>query len=140
MTSRPLSILIDTNVFIARLDKNDTTHTQVIAISKKIPENSVLYTTNQIISESLTVAAQKLGKNTAITLLRELLSGDVTIIHVDEHIFSKSLSLFKKIRSKNVSFADCTSFVVLKQYNIDAVFTFDQHFRQQGFKLLNDLI
>lgn len=140
MTLKPLTILIDTNVFIAQLDENDTTHTQVIAISKKIPESSILYTTTQIMSESLTVAAQKLGKKTAINLLKELLPGDVTIIHIDELIFNKSLSLFKTITSKNVSFADCTSFVVLKQYSIDAVFTFDQHFKKQGFKLLNDLI
>lgn len=38
----------------------------------------------------------------------------------------------------NKEFTDCTSYVVMKELGIKLVFTFDEHFRQMGFKLLGE--
>ena len=137
---KQLSVFVDTNVFVARMDDQDLTHKDVVQLTHALPDDTLLFTSTQIVSESLTVITQKLGKQTAAALLDEFLSTDITIIYIDETIFKTPLLLFDKIKSKNVSFADYTSFVIFEQFKLDGVFTFDNHFKKQGIPILSDVL
>ena len=48
----------------------------------------------------------------------------------------EALKLFKNYHDKRLSFTDCTSFVLMKRFGINSVFTFDDDFAQVGFTKL----
>ncbi|MEM2936733.1 MAG: hypothetical protein QW231_06120 [Candidatus Bathyarchaeia archaeon] len=55
---------------------------------------------------------------------------------VNDDVFDEAWSLFKEFKDKLWSFTDCTSFTVMKRHGLAAAFTFDEHYRQAGFKVL----
>jgi len=61
-------------------------------------------------------------------------SPSTTIIRIDEEIFSEAWSIFRE--SRGYSFTDCASFTVMKKYGIPIAFTFDRHFRDEGFQTI----
>ncbi|MEK7595462.1 MAG: PIN domain-containing protein [Patescibacteria group bacterium] len=135
-----LTVLIDTNIFVALYDKNDPTHKQAANMFASLPSDARLVTTSEIVGESITVIAMKVGKDFALRLISEIVN--IELLFVEEIIFYKAIEVFKRIKSKNVSFVDCVSFVIAreKRFGIDCVFTFDRHFKTQGVVLLSDLV
>ncbi len=92
-----------------------------------------VFISNIVEGEVLTVLSMKLGikiANNCGEFLKKL-----NIIFVDENITQKAREVFKKRTSKNLSFFDCTSFAVVKEFNIDQVFSFDRDFKKLGAKI-----
>ena len=65
-----------------------------------------------------------------------LSSAVIDVISVDKEIFDKAWDLFKRYEDKELSFTDCTSFVIMKRMNIRHAFAFDEDFERLGFKQL----
>jgi uncharacterized protein len=126
-------IFVDTSFFVSLYDEKDPNHNEALKLSSNLPEEALLYTSSEMISESLTVISQKTSKKRSIDFYDDILPIELIIVDIDT--FNKSVDLFKKIKSKNVSFADCTSFVICRELDIDAVLTFDKHFKKQGIKI-----
>ncbi|ACB52197.1 hypothetical protein cce_2849 [Crocosphaera subtropica ATCC 51142] len=63
-----------------------------------------------------------------------LTSNKIQLIHVDEDLFFQGWDVFEKYEDKSYSLTDCISFVVMHKLDINEVLTFDNHFRQAGFK------
>lgn len=63
--------------------------------------------------------------------------GSVGQIFIDEAVEHKTWSLFRSIKQKNISFTDCASVIVAKEYGAKYILTFDQHFRvfEKNFEL-----
>ena len=57
----------------------------------------------------------------------------VQIIHIDKASDTKAWELCKARPDKAWSLVDCTSFVLMKQLNIQEALTTDRHFEQAGF-------
>ena len=141
MTNMPMisKVFIDTNVFVASRDKNDSTHLKTKDLFEKLIQRKVrFYTSSDIIAESLTVISRKLGKKEAINFLKEVT--EITEeIFIDEIIHKRARKLFKRIKSKNISFIDCSSAVATKRNKIKVIFSFDEDFKSLGVKLASDL-
>jgi len=134
-------VFVDTNIFVALEDKKDKTHTKASKLLDKLEKIGVqLYTSSDVIGESLTVISKKLDKRAAEVFYKNYLSGYMLEIFIDESMHIEARNLFLKTRSKNVSFIDCSSVVVMKKEDIKAAFTFDKHFRSLGVKLLSDVL
>lgn len=131
--SHPL--FVDSSAFVSLYDEKDSLNSRAWELLKKIPDEWSIYTSSEVISETLTVISQKLGKHKCAYFYDQVLYG-IEMIMIDINIFNEAIDLFKKIKSKNVSFVDCTSFVICKQHKIKTVFTFDQHFKKQELNLL----
>jgi hypothetical protein len=58
------------------------------------------------------------------------------IVHITEELEEEAWKLFKQYTDKDFSFTDCTSFVVMRQFNLTEAFTNDHHFVQMGFTVL----
>ena len=137
MTDMPTTnIFIDTNVFVALRDTNDSTHQKALEIAKTLKEKTVrFYTSSDIIGETLTVLSRKLGKAIALDWYRDLQKSDIGEIFVDETIHQKARSLFNKTRPKNISFIDCSSVVIMRENRIRLIFSFDEDFKSLGIRL-----
>ena len=134
-------VFVDTNVFVTTRDFNDSTHQKAVDLSEYLLANEAAwYTSSDIIAESLTVLSQKLGKSVALDWYKDFKNGNIKEIFVDEILHREARSFFTKIKSKNVSFVDCSSAVAMKRNKIDVIFSFDEDFKGMGIKLLGDLV
>lgn len=134
-------IFVDTNVFVSTRDTNDNTHKRAVKFSEYLAKNKTTwYTSSDIISETLTVLSQKLGKNIAVDWYNDFTKSDIKEIFIDENIHKETGKFFKKVKSKNISFADCSSVVAMKRNKIDTIFSFDEDFKKMGVELLADAV
>ncbi|MEK7576828.1 MAG: PIN domain-containing protein [Patescibacteria group bacterium] len=135
-------VFFDSSVFIGFLNKDDALHvparTLVQAFLDANDYTSV--TSNFVISETITVLSQRANKQLAI-MFAELIyhSPAIHIITVDQRIEAKAVEYLKKLKSKNVSFCDCTILAIMDLFQIPYLATFDNDFKKgtsSQFKIL----
>lgn len=128
-------VFIDTNVFVAIKDDKDLTHDRAILLLKTLKSKKVrFFTSSDVIGESITVISKKLGKLAAVEFLNHV-SNYAQEIFIDAFLHKESRNLFKRIKSKNISFIDCSSAVAMKRNKIKSIFSFDRDFKKMGVKL-----
>jgi len=128
-------IFIDTDALIALNDASDLLHNQAVDILTKIDRRRILpYLSTNILLEVLTLISQRVSKAKALRLLDEFRAGEYVIVHPGERVVDKAEEIFRSVKSKNVSYSDCMSFAIMQDNNIEWVFSFDVHFKKQGFK------
>jgi len=98
----------------------------------------IFYTTDYVFDETVTsIMALTRRKDLATNAGEAILSSKITrVVMVNDDVFNEAWSLFKEFKDKLWSFIDCTSFTVMKRHGLAAVFTFDEHYGQAGFKKL----
>ena len=134
-------VFVDTNVFVAIRDTTDTTHKKAIKISEYLDKSKVKwYTSSDIIGETLTVLSKKLGKTICMDWYKDFKNSSIEEIFVDEKLHKGTRSFFKRVKSKNISFIDCSSVITMKRNNIKYIFSFDEDFRKLGVKLLEEVV
>lgn len=132
-------IFIDTSAFYAMEVQTDVNHNTASLVKADIAKNKygLLYTTNNIINEALTLFLFKVGHKEAVGFGDKVRkSKSLKIIRIDEAIEDSAWNIFKKHEDKELSFTDCTSFVVMKELDMERAFAFDLHFSQMGFETL----
>ncbi|MDZ7587042.1 MAG: PIN domain-containing protein [Patescibacteria group bacterium] len=128
-------VFIDTNIFVAIKDDKDSTHDRAILLLKTLKSKKVrFFTSSDVIGESITVISKKLGKLAAIEFLSRL-NDYAEEIFIDKYLHQETRDVFKRIKSKNISFIDCSSVVAMKRHKIKSIFSFDQDFKKLGVKL-----
>lgn len=97
----------------------------------------VLITTDFVIDETLTLIRFRLGLDAARAWWQQVDgSSRLRWARIDAARFEKAQALFFQYQDKDVSFTDCTSFVVMRELRLTHAMTTDRHFRQIGFQLL----
>lgn len=130
-------VFVDADALIGLNDRFDAHHKTAIQISQRLEaDNTPLITGTNIISEVTTLLSQRLGHAKAVDFLNELRSGTTRIVHPTELVVFEAEEIFRKQRSKNVSYSDCLSFAIMRDRGINLAFSFDQDFTKNGFKLI----
>lgn len=133
-------VFVDTNVYVALRDRLDSTHQNAVSILKSILNKGVtMYTSSDVIGESLTVISRKTGKIKAKDFLTEV-QKMANVIFVDEITHKETQKYFFRVKSKNISFIDCSNVITMKRNKIKYIFSFDEDFRTLGVKLLSDMV
>lgn len=133
-------VFVDTNVFVAIRDTNDSTHEKAVRLSQRLDDRGVkLFTSSDILGETLTVLSKKLGKAVCNDWYRDFQISDVSEIFIDKFLHKESRDLFRRIKSKNISFIDCSSAVAMRRHKIKTIFSFDKDFKKLGVKLVADV-
>jgi predicted nucleic acid-binding protein len=130
-------LLIDTGAFFAQRNPTDEYHEQASRGFAELAHlSTVLYSTEHILDETLTLLARRESYAYATEAGEELLRSralrwlDATLTD-----WTGALKLMRKYADQAVSFTDCISFVVMKREGIKHVFGFDRHFSAAGFRL-----
>jgi len=133
-----VKIFLDTSALVAYYNEDDSSHdaaSQVMNefLTGKIPVTK-FFISDYIFDETVTVIECVLRKHDLALQVGEALrtSPRTMMLHVDEPTFEASWKLFRNTR--DASFTDCTSFVLMKSLGIQAAFTFDSHFKKAGIK------
>lgn len=128
---------LDTSYILAIELRNDQNHHRAQLHWQKFRGNLPdILTTTYVFDEIVTFFNSRDQHKKAIevgTLL--LTSAKITLVHVESSLFQQSWAYFVRHQDKRFSLTDCVSFVLMRQYQITNVFTFDNHFKQAGFQM-----
>lgn len=126
-----MTVFIDSSALIALWDQDDSNHPAAIEKSQELQKiKAAIFISNIVAGEVLTVLSMKLG----IKLANECgqMLQKINTIFVEENLHRKAWESFQKRTSKNLSFFDYTSLAVIREFNMDKVFTFDRDFKKLG--------
>lgn len=127
-------ILWDTSAIYALADKKDINNKRAKALlPQALQSEEELIFHNYVITESLALLQRRLGLQSAKDFLVQ--TTKFRTLWIDPPLHKLAEDYFHKHATRNVSFVDCVSFVVMKQHNISTAFAFDEDFRKAGFQL-----
>ena len=133
-------IFVDSGAWIALLDRRDQYHSEAVAIYNDLmQQRTQLLTTDYVIDETATRLRYKVNHSIAVQFLNLIesskVTGRLTVTEIDSVLFQTAERLFRQYDTAELSFTDCTSFVVCRRRNISEAFAFDQHFPMMGIAL-----
>ncbi|MDD3521123.1 MAG: PIN domain-containing protein, partial [Actinomycetota bacterium] len=124
-----MNVFIDTCAFIALIDSDDDFHSLAFDLFSKASKDNVDFLTSDYVMLETIFLLQKVIGLSAVKDFKKLMLPIVRIIWIDEKIHNNSLSNLIAAEKKKISLTDYSSFYILDNYNIDKVFTFDNHFK-----------
>jgi predicted nucleic acid-binding protein len=102
-----------------------------------LSEGQDCVTNNYVVLESIAIIQKRLGME-AVQELSENLLAHVHIEWVDEAQHAQVLRTVLETNRRQLSFVDCSAFETMRRLDIETVFTFDSHFREEGFQVISD--
>ncbi len=122
-TTQP--ILVDSDAFVGWLYQRDSHHPQADAIfTDIIHQRRPLVTTSYVVTETATVLSHRQGQALARQFLE--MAAKFPVIHINETLHQATLNLFSQQEKKGSSVVDCSNVVVMRQFQIPVIFSFDQ--------------
>jgi predicted nucleic acid-binding protein len=128
-------IFVDTGAWFAITVPSDPNHK---AAKRWLQQNlSPFLTTDYVIDETLTLLRARGELQRAVALGQAFFSGELTQIHyLTQQDIQETWRVFQQFSDKQWSFTDCSSKIIIEQFNCEAAFAFDYHFRQFGTVLI----
>lgn len=131
-------IFIDTSAWDAIADGRDANHDLALLFRDEIAGGYELITSNYVLDELYTLLLLNIGYQPTVRFKRQLdalMREDVLqVVWISELLAAEAWNIFQQYNAdKRWSFTDCTSYVVMKQFDITEAFAFDRHFAQMGF-------
>ncbi|KAM3091166.1 type II toxin-antitoxin system VapC family toxin [Phormidesmis sp. 146-35] len=131
------NLFIDTSGWASLFITQEPSHplaNQVL--NQALQQRQTLITSNYIISELVALLHRPLRQPRS--RIFEIIDAIKTvpyvqIIHLDQATDQTAWELCKSRPDKSWSLVDCSSFVLMQQFNIQQAFTTDHHFEQAGF-------
>lgn len=133
-----MRLFVDTSAWLALNDRNDQYHNKAELKSSEIKKQKIeLITSEYIFDESITLVRYRVSYRAAVIFGDSLLNSSIVRIEdITDEVRLKAWEMFKRYEDKELSFTDCTSFVLMKTLKLQKVFSFDEHFKQMGFEIL----
>lgn len=134
-------VMVDTSGYFALTDTRDPNHQRAAAILATISKlNPQLFTTNLIVAELHALTLKRLGRDTALSLIRSIRASETNIIRISGEDEDRALDIITRYRDKEFSYTDAASFAVMERIGIQYAFSFDRHFKQYTFTALDDVV
>ena len=129
-------IFVDTSAFFALTNSSDQFHEQTLAAWKNLIETDErLVCNNYVLVESFALIQRRAGLE-AIKMLHTQILPMIEIEWFDQERHDVAVDFVLTTDRRKLSFVDCSSFTTMKRMGIQTAFTFDDHFREQGFKVI----
>lgn len=131
-------IFLDTGAFLGKFIERDQYHLPAAKCWKEIEKSyPLLYTSNFVIDETLTLLSRRVGYSFASKVAHLLYkSSQLTILRPSQEDELEAIKSFEKLADQEVSFTDCISYALMRRNNLTHVFTFDRHFKLWKFIIL----
>lgn len=131
-------VFLDAAYLIALAQPGDEHHAQARQISQALNTNRTRIVTTRAVLLEVGSALSKIKLRRAAIPLLEAIEATklVEIVPLDEELARAGWKLFCQRPDKEWSWADCISFVVMREREIRQALTTDEHFEQAGFSAL----
>jgi predicted nucleic acid-binding protein len=131
-----VTIFIDTSAIFALVNSADEDNSTAWDVWKASTERGDEFLTNNYaIVESIALIQNRLG----ILVVHKLLDNIAPLLHivwVDKDQHEASINHVLTANRRNLSLVDCSAFETMRGLGVETVFTFDDHFRDQGFNVI----
>ncbi|MGC9394046.1 MAG: type II toxin-antitoxin system VapC family toxin [Anaerolineae bacterium] len=133
-------IFVDTWAWYALADIADADHVLAKLLNEQLlDQGHTFVTTNFVLSETVTLIRYHLHHQAAVQFwktLHTLIGAElVRYVRVTEAHEDAAWAIFERYADQKFSYTDCTSFAVMRDLELQQVFTGDQHFATMGFIL-----
>ena len=131
------SVFVDSFAWIAAINKSDNYHEMCIRILEELLNNHAKLITTNYVVETINALSKVELRKTVIGFIDKLeKSPSVRIIKITDEIYNNAWTLYQQRMDKDWGITDCTSFEIMKMFNIKKAFTSDKHFEQAGYILV----
>ncbi len=140
--SNPLRVVVDADAIIAQINSKDKHFQRSNEISRFLTERGaqVIYPSSVIV-EAITFIQRVLNNPPgAYEAAVVLMNKNVEVVSVDGVLIRKALGFFGPRSSKKNTLFDCIVAAVAKEYDADAIFSFDHFYKSRGFTLVGDFL
>jgi len=120
---------------LALLVGSDEAHEEAMEGFERVrAERASLVTSSYVLVETYALLQGRIGIG-AVRIFREALVPLVEMLWVDEVAHERALDELLLRNTRKLSLVDATSFVLMRANRVDRAFTFDGHFREEGYTL-----
>jgi predicted nucleic acid-binding protein len=131
-----MRLFIDTSAFYAIMDAGDDFHSRAKDYFSEIIEKDIsLSSSNYVIVETIALVQNRLSISAARLFINDILPV-INLHYIDEDIHDIAINNLLSLSDSKISMVDFTSFKLMRDLEIDSAFTFDRHFKKQGFEIL----
>jgi len=133
-----MRIFIDTSAFYALLDRDDENQwegEEGVGRGIGLETRHTLITNNYILVETFALLQSRLG----LDAVRGFQEDVVPLVHVEfitSELHRSGIAALVSASRRRLSLVDCVSFEVMRYSGIKTAFTFDSHFKKQGFSVI----
>jgi predicted nucleic acid-binding protein len=129
-------IFVDTSAFIAIISEDDDNHTQASKTWIELLQNDTrIVCNNYVLLETIALLQSRYGMDTLRKFQERAIPHlDIEWLAEKEHIEAMDALLLANRR--RLSLVDCSAFATMRRLGIRQVFTFDDHFTEQGFEVV----
>jgi uncharacterized protein len=129
-------IYVDTSAFLAVVHANDDQHERAFKTWTDLIENNErLMCNNYVLVESIALVQHRVGMG-ALAILHNEIIPYMEVEWLDESLHNSIVEFALTTNRRQLSLVDLASFDTMRRYNINTTFTFDNHFREQGFEVI----
>ena len=131
-----MRVLVDTSAWLALDNAADQRHPVASYYWTELDAQSARFIISSwILEEVMTLVSRRAGAQRAYLLGRRFLdSSALEIIQGDIGLESRAMILMRQRNEKDFSFTDAMSWVIVREYSVDAVFAFDRHLMMPGIR------
>ena len=130
-------VLVDTAAYYALTDVRSSSHSAARAVATRVAtERARLFTTNFVMAETHALLLIRLGRAVAARFLQEMDRSATTLVRVSLRDERRARAIIFQYDDKDFSLTDAISFAVMERLRMAHAFTFDRHFAQYGFTVL----
>ena len=128
-----MTCFVDTSAFFAVLDADDANHPSAQKEWERLLAGEAkLVTTSYILVETLALLQHRIGFDAVRTFHTDLMP-ILRVEWIDEGLHEAALSGVLSAGRAKLSVVDCASFAVMRRLGLQDAFTYDAHFKGQGF-------
>jgi len=133
-----MKIFIDSDVFIALLNKDDALHQKAKQGLLKIEKLDLveLFSSWDVVDEVSTKISYFLSKKQAKAFLEYIEEIKTNIIFPTPELSKEAKRMFSSLHSKRVSMTDCMNMSIVDHFDLDCIFSFDKIYEKQGQTLI----
>ncbi|MBU1672407.1 MAG: PIN domain-containing protein [Actinobacteria bacterium] len=131
-----MTVFVDTSAIFSSLDADDKFHSQSLSAWQNLTgSGQVLITSNYVVLEAISILHRRLGLE-FVRKLNDLITPLLSVEWIDEELHRLAVSAMLHYSRSKVNLVDYSSFLLMWRLNIQEVFTFDKHFKDQGFDVI----
>jgi predicted nucleic acid-binding protein len=133
-------IFVDTSAFLALANLKDRYHDQAGRVYREyLKDKTEFLTSDYVLAETYTLIRAKVNHRLAVDFGESLKTKhDIRLVKIDDTMLDRAWDIFKMYKDRTFSFVDCSSFALMEKKKIHEAFAFDVHFKQFGFRLIQD--
>jgi uncharacterized protein len=129
-------VYMDTSAFMAVLNLDDRHHDSArIAWIKILESDSTLICSSYVLVETYALLQNRLGIEAVRAFQRDI-APLLEVVWVKEDLHRVALNALLTANRSNLSLVDCIIFSLMRSLNVIRAFTYDKHFTEQGFQVI----